>query len=66
MNVPTYSGAMIGHIAEQFTLPIGGFFCFFGEKKKIEVFFSLKKWFAGQVEIDADAGTITMLESAVL
>jgi len=42
LGVPAYSGAMIGHIDRQFTLPLGV-----------------------QVELDADAGTITMLESAV-
>jgi muramoyltetrapeptide carboxypeptidase len=42
LGVPAYSGAMIGHVDRQFTLPLGV-----------------------QVEIDADAGTITMLESAV-
>ena len=42
LGVPVYSGAMIGHVDRQFTLPLGV-----------------------QVEMDADAGTITMLESAV-
>jgi muramoyltetrapeptide carboxypeptidase len=42
LSVPAYSGAMIGHVDRQFTLPLGV-----------------------QVELDADAGTITMLESAV-
>jgi muramoyltetrapeptide carboxypeptidase len=42
LGVPAYSGAMIGHVDRQFTLPLGV-----------------------QVELDADAGTITMLESAV-
>ncbi|MCU0251752.1 MAG: LD-carboxypeptidase [Vicinamibacterales bacterium] len=42
LGVPAFSGAMIGHVDRQFTLPIGV-----------------------QVEIDAVAGTITMLESAV-
>ena len=42
LGVPAYSGAMIGHVDRQFTLPLGV-----------------------QVEVDADAGTITMLESAV-
>jgi len=42
LGVPAYSGAMIGHVDRQFTLPIGV-----------------------QVELDADAGTITMLENAV-
>ena len=43
LGVPAFSGAMIGHVDRQFTLPLGV-----------------------QVEIDADAGTITMLESAVV
>jgi len=43
LGVPVYSGAMIGHVERQFTLPLGV-----------------------QVEIDADAGTLTMLESAVV
>ena len=43
LGVPAYSGAMIGHVDRQFTLPLGV-----------------------QVELDADAGTITMIESAVL
>jgi len=42
LGVPAYSGAMIGHVDRQFTLPLGV-----------------------QVELDAEAGTITMLESAV-
>jgi muramoyltetrapeptide carboxypeptidase len=42
LGVPVYSGAMIGHVDRQFTLPLGV-----------------------QVELDADAGTLTMLESAV-
>ncbi len=42
LGVPVFSGAMIGHVDRQFTLPLGV-----------------------QVELDADAGTITMLESAV-
>jgi len=42
LGVPAYSGAMIGHVDRQFTLPLGV-----------------------QVELDADAGTITMLESAI-
>jgi muramoyltetrapeptide carboxypeptidase len=42
LGVPAYSGAMIGHVSRQFTLPVGL-----------------------PVELDADAGTITMLESAV-
>jgi muramoyltetrapeptide carboxypeptidase len=43
LKIPTYYGAMFGHITEKFTLPIG-----------IEA------------EIDADAGTIQLLESAVI
>jgi muramoyltetrapeptide carboxypeptidase len=43
LGVPAYYGAMFGHIAEQFTLPVGV-----------------------RVEIDADAGTLRMLESAVV
>jgi len=42
LGVPAFSGAMIGHVDRQFTLPLGI-----------------------QVELDADAGTITMLEGAV-
>jgi muramoyltetrapeptide carboxypeptidase len=42
LNVPAWSGAMIGHIDRQFTIPEGA-----------------------EVEIDATAGTITMLEPAV-
>jgi len=42
LGVPAFSGAMIGHVDRQFTLPLGV-----------------------QVEIDADTGTLTMLESAV-
>ncbi|MES1241161.1 MAG: LD-carboxypeptidase [Acidobacteriota bacterium] len=42
LGVPAWSGAMIGHIEKQFTLPVG-----------IEV------------EVDASAGTIKMLEAAV-
>jgi muramoyltetrapeptide carboxypeptidase len=42
LGVPAYSGAMIGHVDRQFTLPLGV-----------------------QAELDADAGTMTMLESAV-
>jgi len=41
-NTPSFMGAMIGHIHEQFTLPIGGL-----------------------VEVNADAGTITLLQAAV-
>lgn len=39
LGIPAYRGAMIGHIREQFILPVGG-----------------------QVELDADAGTLRMLE----
>lgn len=42
LGIPTYYGAMIGHIEQQFTMPIGI-----------------------DVEIDADAGSIQMLEAAV-
>ena len=42
LGVPAFSGAIIGHVERQFTLPLGV-----------------------QVEIDADAGTIAMHESAV-
>ena len=42
-GIPAFSGSMIGHIDQQFTVPIGI-----------------------DVEIDADLGTITMLETAVL
>lgn len=41
-GIPAFSGAMIGHIDEQFTIPLGI-----------------------DVEIDADAGTIELLESGV-
>lgn len=43
LNIPAFAGSMIGHIDEQFTIPLG-----------IEV------------EIDADAGTIKMLEAGVV
>lgn len=43
LNVPVYRGAMIGHIARKFTVPIG--------------------W---PVEMDADAGTIRLLQPAVV
>lgn len=43
LGVPAFSGAMIGHVSRQFTLPIGV-----------------------EVELDADAATLTMLESAVV
>lgn len=39
LGIPAYSGAMIGHIRDQFILPVGG-----------------------RVELDADAGTLRMLE----
>ncbi|MBE9094312.1 LD-carboxypeptidase [Tychonema sp. LEGE 07203] len=42
LKVPAWYGSMVGHIREQFTLPIGK-----------------------EVEIDANAGTIKLLESAV-
>lgn len=42
LRIPAYYGAMIGHLKEQFTLPIGVL-----------------------VELDADAGTLRMLEPAV-
>ena len=42
LGVPAWYGAMIGHIADKWTVPVGS-----------------------QVEIDADAGTVTMLEPAV-
>lgn len=42
LGVPVFSGAMIGHVDRQFTLPLGV-----------------------EVEIDAGAGTLTMLEGAV-
>ena len=43
LDVPAFSGSMIGHIDQQFTIPLGI-----------------------DVEIDADAGTIRMLEPAVV
>jgi muramoyltetrapeptide carboxypeptidase len=43
LGVPAYQGAWFGHIADQFTLPVGG-----------------------MAEIDADAGTIRLLEAAVV
>ncbi len=43
LGVPVWYGAMIGHIADKWTVPVGS-----------------------QVEIDADAGTVTMLEPAVI
>jgi len=42
LGIPAFSGTMIGHIDEQFTIPLGI-----------------------QVEIDADAGTIELLEAGV-
>eukprot|EP01116_Phalansterium_solitarium_P002146 TRINITY_DN12002_c0_g1_i1.p1 TRINITY_DN12002_c0_g1~~TRINITY_DN12002_c0_g1_i1.p1 ORF type:complete len:371 (+),score=54.48 TRINITY_DN12002_c0_g1_i1:108-1220(+) len=42
LQVPVFTGAMIGHIDQQFTLPLGG-----------------------RIEIDADAGTLQMLEAGV-
>ncbi len=42
LGIPAFSGSMIGHIAEQFTIPLGI-----------------------SVEMDADAGTIALLESGV-
>jgi muramoyltetrapeptide carboxypeptidase len=42
LSIPAWSGAMIGHIEDKFTLPVGV-----------------------QVEIDAEQGTIRMLEGAV-
>ncbi len=39
LGIPAYRGAMIGHIRQQFILPVGG-----------------------RVELDADAGTLRMLE----
>lgn len=43
LTVPAYAGAMIGHIADKFSVPIGI-----------------------NAEMDADAGTIRLLESAVV
>ena len=43
LGIPAFSGSMIGHIDEQFTIPLGI-----------------------DVEIDADAGSIRMLEPAVI
>ncbi len=42
LGIPAYSGAMLGHISEQFTLPVGV-----------------------EVELDATAGRIRMLQAAV-
>jgi muramoyltetrapeptide carboxypeptidase len=42
LGVPAWYGAMIGHISDKWTVPVGS-----------------------DVEIDADTGTVTMLESAV-
>ncbi|MDH5833475.1 S66 peptidase family protein [Luteimonas kalidii] len=41
LGIPAYTGAMIGHIREQFILPVGG-----------------------EVELDADAGTLRLLAPA--
>ncbi len=43
LNIPVYSGAMIGHIKRKFSVPVGL-----------------------DAEIDADAGTITLLQAAVI
>lgn len=43
LDIPAWTGAMIGHIDRQFTLPVGA-----------------------EVEVDATAGTIRMLEPAVV
>jgi muramoyltetrapeptide carboxypeptidase len=43
LGVPAYHGAWFGHIADQFTLPVGA-----------------------RAEIDADAGTLRLLEAAVV
>ncbi len=43
LGIPAFQGAFFGHIADQYTLPVGG-----------------------RVEIDADAGTLRLLESAVI
>ena len=42
LKIPVYRGAMIGHIREQFILPVGGL-----------------------VELDADAGTVRLLEPVI-
>ena len=42
LGIPAWSGSMIGHIKDKFTIPVGG-----------------------EVEIDANKGTIQLLESAV-
>jgi muramoyltetrapeptide carboxypeptidase len=42
LGIPAYSGAMFGHVDDQFSLPVG---C--------------------RAEIDADAGTIRLLEAPV-
>jgi len=42
LGIPAFSGSMIGHIDEQFTIPLGI-----------------------DVELDADAGSIRMLEAGV-
>jgi muramoyltetrapeptide carboxypeptidase len=43
LGIPAFSGSMIGHIEQQFTIPLGI-----------------------DVEIDADAGSIRMLEAGVI
>ncbi len=43
LGIPAYQGAFFGHMADQFTIPVGA-----------------------QAEIDADAGTLRLLESAVI
>jgi muramoyltetrapeptide carboxypeptidase len=43
LGIPAFSGSMIGHIKQQFTIPLGI-----------------------DVEIDADAGSIRMLEAGVI
>ena len=43
LGIPAYQGAWFGHIADQFTLPVGGL-----------------------AEIDADAGTLRLLEPVVV
>jgi muramoyltetrapeptide carboxypeptidase len=42
LGIPAFQGALFGHIANQFSLPVGA-----------------------RAEIDADAGTIRLLEPAV-
>jgi len=43
LSIPAFSGSMIGHIEQQFTIPLGI-----------------------DIEIDADAGSIRMLEAGVI